>query len=77
MRRHDKLTDEWVDVDRVDLCHDGPWTMVEPGRGVFGGCFITGQVSILQGYVVIGDLILVSVGRTQFFCFNCSTCSWN
>lgn len=66
MQRFDKDAAKWVEVDTIAL-------KLAP----MDGDMLSDGIPVLQGYVVIGDTILLSLWPFHlFYAFNCSTCAW-
>ncbi|CAN6164280.1 unnamed protein product [Urochloa humidicola] len=66
MQRFDKDAGKWVPAAAVEV-------KLQP----LGADMFQDTTSVLQGYVVVGDTILLSLWPSNlFYTFNCSTCSW-
>lgn len=66
-----------VDVGFIDLPRDDRPSGRVTGSSIFGGYAVTGKASLLQGYAVIGNVILISLANCDFYCFHCTSNKWS
>lgn len=76
----------WIDAGSIDLPQEdssssSTISMSASGTGyyssIYGGYAMSGKTPLLQGFAVLGDVILVSLRTCDFYLFRCSTCHWS